>query len=183
MMSDQQGRRGKSLYYCGNTDSLHDSIFVERGWAIREREDEAEMDPNAKNILPKKISRQINYRRRREASLARDSPTRLPCRPFYENGPLTDYDERNYDQTTPYHQKRIDDIPQSNTLDDCYPCVNHRYCDQQLCQARRLTCLYCEFEQGPLRVREKTRIKLEQENQRIQEQKKNQEKSPNQTFC
>jgi len=167
MMSGEHGRRGKSLYYCGNTDGLHDRIFVERGWAIREREDEANMDPNAKNVLPKKITRQINYRRRREASLARDSPPRLPCRPFYENGPLTDYDERNYDQTTLYHQKRIDDLTQRRTLDDCYTCVNHRYCDQYLCKATRLTCFYCDSEQGPLRVREQTKMKREQEKQRI----------------
>jgi len=140
-MSDQHGRRGKSLYYCGNTDVLPDSVFEERGWAIREREEEAEREPNEPIILPKKISGQINYRRSREASLAKDPPPRLLCRPFYQDGRLTDYEEHNFDQTTQYHQKRIDDLPsRSRTLEDCYTCVNHRYCDQYLCKARRLTC-------------------------------------------
>jgi len=132
------------------------------------------MDPNETKVLPKKITRQINYRRRREASLARDTPPRLPCRPFHENGPLTDYDIRNFDQTIQYHQQRIDDItPRNKTLDNCYTCVNHRFCDQYLCKATRLTCFYCESEQGPLKVREQTRMKREQEKQRVRAQTKN----------
>jgi len=76
-MSDQHGRRGESLYHCGNTTGLPDSLFVERIWARLEREAEAEMDPNETKVLPKKVTRQINYRRRREASLARDTPPLL----------------------------------------------------------------------------------------------------------
>jgi len=170
-MSDQHGRRGDSLYYCGNTTGLPDSLFVERIWARLERQAEAEMDPHEIKVLPKQTTRQINYRRRREASLARDTPPRLPCRPFQENGPLTAYDIRNLDQTIQYHQKRIDDItPRSKTLDNCYTCVNHRLCDQHLCKATRLTCFYCESEEGPLKIREQTRMKREQDKQRARTQ-------------
>jgi len=124
--------------------------------------------------LPKNVTRQINYRRRREASLARDTPPRLPCRPFHENGILTEYDIRNHDQTIQYHQQRIDDTtPRRKTMDNCYTCVNHRLCDKYLCKATRLTCFYCESDQGPLRVREQTRIKREQEKQRNRAQTKN----------
>jgi len=73
-MSRPDGTRGESTYYCGNTTGLPDSVFVERIWARLEREAEAEMDPNETKVLPKKIARQINYRRLREASLARDLP-------------------------------------------------------------------------------------------------------------
>jgi len=174
MMSDQHGKRGESLYYCGNTTGLPDSLFVERIWARLEREAEAEMDPNETKVLPKKVTRQINYRRRREASLARDTPPRLPCRPFHQNGILTDYEERNFDQTIQYHQKRLDSLPsRSKTLDNCYTCVNHRLCDHYLCKATQLTFFYCDSDQGPIKIREQTRMKQEQEKQRAREHKRN----------
>jgi len=162
-MSEQYGRRGKSTYYCGNTDGLPDSVFEDRGWAIREREAEAEMNLHEPITGPKEIEWQIKYRRLREASLSRETPPSLPCRPFYQNGERSDYEDRNYDASNKYHQERVEELPtQSNTLDDCYTCINHRNCGKTLCRARRLTCHYCRSEEGPLRVRAKSRARREQ---------------------
>jgi len=42
--------------------------------------------PNSTPYVNKTFERQMRYRRRREISLSRDQPPRLPCRPFYDNG-------------------------------------------------------------------------------------------------
>jgi len=167
-MSDQYMRRGKSAYYCGNTNGLPDYVFEERGWAIREREAESEMDSQELRKLPKQTERQIKYRRLREQSLSRDNPPRLPCRPFYENGEKTEYSGRNYDSTTKYDQERVDELPtQTGTLDDCHTCINYHNCGEDLCRARRLTCYYCRSDEGPLRVRAKRRERRKQDRKKV----------------
>jgi len=80
-MSDQYGRRGKSAYHCGNTDGVPDTVFKERGWAIREWEAEAEMNIHEPVVQPRKVERQIKYRRIGEASLSRDTPTKMDSQP------------------------------------------------------------------------------------------------------
>jgi len=165
-MSRPDGTRGESNYYVGYTTGLPDSVFIEGIRARLEREAEAEMDPHEPKVYTKKIARQIKYRRLREESLARDLPPRLPCRPFYLNGQLTAYEERTYDWSVQYHQGRLEQLPTpENNLDNCHTCTNHRNCNKDLCNARRLTCYYCESDKGPLRVRAK-RAALERGRQR-----------------
>jgi len=106
----------------------------------------------------KTFERQRRYRRRREISLSHDQSPRLPCRPFYDNGDEYMWVEPEEEQRT-YHQPRVDQglIPPKGgalDVDVCYTCTNHRYCVGPICEARVVSCYYCNSEKGPLRVRE-----------------------------
>jgi len=117
-----------------------------------EKQEEKKIDPFWAECI-RKMDRQIRYRLRRDLSLSRDQPPRLPCRPWYDNG-----DEHTREEQRPYHQPRVEQerIRPKNyarNIDVCYTCTNHRYCVGPVCEARVLTCSYCESEEGPLRVR------------------------------
>jgi len=95
------------------------------------------------------------YGRLRDLSMSRDDPPRFLCHPLSSNREDRLYVQRGEEETR-YHQERLDhsQIPTpSNTLDDCYTCVNHKNCGDVLCRARRLTCYYCESKEGPLHVK------------------------------
>jgi len=89
-----------------------------------DRQQEKEIDPFFTECI-RKMNRQVRYRLRREASLSRDEPPRLPCRPWYDNG-----DERSEEETRQYQQPRVtqDEINPKNeaeNVDVCYTCTNH----------------------------------------------------------
>jgi len=111
------------------------------------------VDPYFMNLI-RRFDRQVRYRKRRDESLNRDQPPRLPCRPWYNNG-----DEYDWEDTRQYHQPRVyqEEIDPKNHMENedmCYTCMNHRFCTGPVCEARVLTCRHCESEEGPLRVRE-----------------------------
>jgi len=117
-----------------------------------EQKNEKDIDPFWTECI-RKMDRQIRYRLRRDASLSRDQPPRFPCRPWYDNG-----DEQSGKETRRYQQPRvtqneIDPKNDAQNVDVCHTCTNHRYCTGPVCEARVLTCAYCESEEGPLRVR------------------------------
>jgi len=122
-----------------------------------ENRDKEEDIPNSNPYVDKKLDRQKRYRKRREISLSRDNPPRLPCRPYFDNGDeymSVDPDE----EPRTYHQPRVDQslIPPRGgvlAIDKCYTCTNHRYCVGPVCEARVVSCYYCNSQKGPLRVR------------------------------
>jgi len=97
--------------------------------------------------------RKARYRLKRDASLSRDDPPRLPCRPWCNNG-----DEYDWEDTRLYHQPRVyqEEIDPKHHMkieDICYTCMNHRLCRGPVCEARVIRCTHCDSEKGPLRVR------------------------------
>jgi len=120
--------------------------------------DKEEDIPNSAPYVNRKFERQKRYRRRREISLSRDQPPRLPCRPFFDNGDkYMSVDPEEEPRT--YHQPRVEQslIPPKGgalDIDVCYTCTNHRFCVGPICEARVVSCYYCNSEKGPLRVRE-----------------------------
>jgi len=79
---------------------------------------------------------------------------RLPGRPCCNNG-----DEHDWEDTRRYHQPRVyqEEIDPKNDKaneDMCYTCLNHRLCTGPVCEARVMTCAYCDSDEGPLRVRQ-----------------------------
>jgi len=61
-------------------------LSLEQG--MTNNEIEATDDNNGHELIvhTPKIARQIKYRLRREISMSRDNPPRLPCRPWFNNG-------------------------------------------------------------------------------------------------
>jgi len=103
----------------------------------------------------RKMDRQVRYRQRRDASLSRDTPLRRPCRPWFNNGNEHEWeDQREYLQPRE-PQEEIDPRHDETNETVCYTCTDHRSCTGPVCGARVLTCMHCESEEGPLRVREK----------------------------
>jgi len=103
--------------------------------------------------VTRKMNRQVRYRQRRDASLSRDKPPRLPCRPFYNNG-----DDYDWEDQREYHQPRVtqDQIEPKDDKENeevCYTCTSHRFCQGPVCESRVLTCDNCASEEGPYRVR------------------------------
>jgi len=100
----------------------------------------------------------MKYRQIRELSMSRDTPPRLPCRPWCDIRDKYLW-TRPGEGETPHHQPRVDqrliETP-SNLLDSymCYTCTDHRKCVGPVCTARVLTCFFCNSEQGPLCVRD-----------------------------
>jgi len=110
------------------------------------------IDPVVDDI-ERRGERAERYRLKRDASLSRDKPPRLPCRPWYNNG-----DEHDWEDERAYHQPRVTqgevDPKYSEANEEvCYTCTNHRFCRGPVCESRVLTCIYCNSEKGPLRVR------------------------------
>jgi len=60
-------------------------------------EQEHEIDPFLTECI-RKMDRQVRYWLRRDLSLSRDQPPRLPCRPRYNND-----DEHEWEDTRQYH--------------------------------------------------------------------------------
>jgi len=60
-------------------------------------DDEQNTDP-FKAVMVRKMEQQIWYRKRRDESLNRDQPPRLPCRPWTNNG-----DEHDWEEQRSYH--------------------------------------------------------------------------------
>jgi len=108
-------------------------------------------DPVIDDIIQKGELRE-KYRLKRDSSLSRDNPPRLPCRPWYNNG-----DEYDYEDTRQYHQLRVyqEEIDPKHHMDNedvCYTCINHRLCTGPVCEARVIRCTHCDSEKGPLRI-------------------------------
>jgi len=116
-------------------------------------DDEQKTDPFEAEMV-RKMDRQVRYRKRRDDSLSRDELPRLPCRPYYNNGDEYEWeDQRLYSQPRVF-QEEIDPKHEAANTDVCYTCTDHRLCTGPVCEARVLTCGYCESEEGPLRVRQ-----------------------------
>jgi len=85
--------------------------------------------------LVRKMDRQVRYRLRRDASLSRDQPPRLPCRPWFNNGDEHEWeDQRKYHQTR-VSQEEIEPKHDAQNVDVCYTCTNHRFCTGPVCEA------------------------------------------------
>jgi len=111
------------------------------------------IDPYVDEMV-RKYDRQVQYRLRRDESLSRDDPPRLPCRPWYNNGDENDWEDvRRYHQPRVY-QEEIDPKHDTANEDTCYTCMDHRLCTGPVCEATVLRCTYCHSEKGPLRVRQ-----------------------------
>jgi len=127
-------------------------LSLEQGITNNETEVADNNDDHELIVHTPKIARQIKYRLRREISMSRDNPPRLPCRPWFDNG-NEDLWLRPGEAMKEYHQERVKyyeiDYP-ANNHQNCYTCVGHRRCDNHLSMARRLTCFFCESEEGPL---------------------------------
>jgi len=145
------------LYTVEDEDAAIRALFLMMNYKpIHNRKDELEQEKEIDPFFTEcicKMDRQVRYRLRREASLSWDEPSRLPCRPLYDNG-----DERSEEETRQYQQPRvtqdeIDPKHEAENVDVCYTCTNHRFCTGPVCEARVLTCTYCESVEGPLRVR------------------------------
>jgi len=149
------------LYTTADEDAAVRSLFPENACEHGHNDNDAEdilFRMEKKKIEPfwaeciRKYDRQIRCRLRRDLSLSRDQPPRLPCHPWYNN-----CDEHAWEETRRYHQprvtqKEIEPKNDAQNVDVCYTCTNHRYCTGPVCEARVLTCAHCESEEGPLRV-------------------------------
>jgi len=118
-------------------------------------------DTNEPIVCTKQVAQQQKYRRARELSMSQDQPSRLPCRPWYDNG-NTEMWLNTWEAVKEYHQQRVSwyeiDYPIDN-LENCLTCMDHRKCDDYLCMARRVSCYFCNSEEGPLQVRAKKLVK------------------------
>jgi len=135
-------------------EPIHELFQADYGleW-LNSEEGQIAVEPFFETMV-RKMDRQVRYRLRRDASLSRDEPPRLPCRPWFNNG-----DEYEWDDVRMYNQPRvsqaeIDPKHAAANVDVCYTCMDHRFCTGPVCEARVLTCTYCDSEKGPLRVRQ-----------------------------
>jgi len=114
-------------------------------------------DPLAKDPIimeyVRREDRRIRYRLRRDASLSRDEPTRLPCRPYYNNGDMHEWDDTRLYQQPRVYQEEMDPKHHLENRDTCYTCTNHRLCLGPVCEATASQCEFCDSEQGPYRIR------------------------------
>jgi len=146
---------------CNVLPTIDDKVEPTHEWyranygpeSLNSKEGRIAIDPYVDEMV-RKGDRQDRYRLKRDASLSRDEPPRLPCRPWFNNG-----DEYDWEDTRRYYQPRVyqEEIdPKHDTVneDTCYTCMNHRLCRGPVCEATVLTCSYCESEKGPLRVRQ-----------------------------
>jgi len=142
-----------SLNLPNNLEASTKQLTVYNGlqW-IQSEEGLVAIDPIIDDI-ERRWERAVRYRLKRDASLSRDNPPRLPCRPYENNG-----EQYGYEDTRSYHQPRVcqeemDPKWDTKNEDTCYTCMNHRLCKGPVCEATVMRCAYCDSEKGPLRVR------------------------------
>jgi len=148
------------LYTEAEVDEMLRTMFPDAAGSYYEHaknndgaDDEQKTDPFWAEMV-RKMDRQVRYRKRGDDSLSKDQPPRLPCHTWFNNGDEYEWeDERKYRQPR-VQQNEIDPKHDAANVDVCYTCLNHRSCTGPVCEARILTCCYCESEEGSLGVRQ-----------------------------